>query len=409
MRRMLLRSCLGLSLLALALTGRPALRADEWRAVGTTSSPSSPRPVQPAQSAASARWAGLGAPITAKSSGTSDSAPAFQTSFSSPAVKGVKVRGQSPDGGFVPGSPEEQYNCGVVTEGPPAGGHGLFQGSGGGFWDNLCGRPCAFQSDHDFDGFASPVSNPFFFEDPRSLTEIKPIFIWQKIPDGNPQFQGGNAEFFGLQARLALTERWSFVLHKIGGVWIQPDAPFFGDEGGRSEIQLGPKFTFYRDPGTQTIAAIGLNFELATGSGSVFQDTGDGAITPYISAGQKLGNFHLLGSFGYRFRFDDARSNSFFTSLHLDYNLWDKLYPLVELNWYHYTRNGSSRVADFEGADLFNFGSNDVEGNDVVTLAAGVRFKINEAIQAGIVAEFPVLKREDLLDFRITADIIFRY
>ncbi len=397
MRRMLLRTCLGLTLLAVA----SGLHADEWRAVGARpgSTPVASKPTD---------RAGLGAPITARSR-SSEPAAAYRTSFSPPAPASISVRGQSPDAGIMPapGSPEEQFNCGVVTEGSPAGGDGLFHG--GGMWDNLCGRPCRFQSDHDFDSFASPVSNPFFFEDPRSLTEIRPIFIWQKIPDGNSQFQGGNAEFFGLQARLALTERWSLVLHKIGGVWIQPDAPFFGDEGGRSEIQFGPKFTFWRDPGTQTIAAFGLNFELATGSSSVFQDTGDGAITPYITAGQKLGNFHLLASFGYRFRFDDARSNSFFTSLHLDYSLWDKLYPLVELNWYHYTRNGSSRVADFEGADLFNFGSNNVEGNDVVTLAAGVRYKINEAIQAGIVAEFPVLKREDLLDFRITADIIFRY
>src|SRR5205085_9724483 len=39
-----------------------------------------------------------------------------------------------------------------------------------------------FESDHCLDTFSSPVTNPFLFEDPRSLTELRPIFIWQKIP-----------------------------------------------------------------------------------------------------------------------------------------------------------------------------------------------------------------------------------
>ena len=35
-----------------------------------------------------------------------------------------------------------------------------------------------FKSDHVFDGFISPVTNPFLFEDPRSLTEVRPIFMY---------------------------------------------------------------------------------------------------------------------------------------------------------------------------------------------------------------------------------------
>src|SRR5262249_20160296 len=40
----------------------------------------------------------------------------------------------------------------------------------------------AFGSDCDFDDFVSPISNPFLAEDPRSLTELRPIFLWQTIP-----------------------------------------------------------------------------------------------------------------------------------------------------------------------------------------------------------------------------------
>ena len=38
-----------------------------------------------------------------------------------------------------------------------------------------------FKSDHCLDSFISPVSNPFLFEDPRSLTEVRPIFIYQGV------------------------------------------------------------------------------------------------------------------------------------------------------------------------------------------------------------------------------------
>jgi hypothetical protein len=39
-----------------------------------------------------------------------------------------------------------------------------------------------FRSDHRYDNFVSPTTNPFFFEDPRSLSEIRPIFIYEGMP-----------------------------------------------------------------------------------------------------------------------------------------------------------------------------------------------------------------------------------
>ena len=49
-------------------------------------------------------------------------------------------------------------------------------------WSN-CQRVLGFlPSDHCFDRFISPLSNPFFFEDPRSLTEVRGIFIDNSLP-----------------------------------------------------------------------------------------------------------------------------------------------------------------------------------------------------------------------------------
>jgi hypothetical protein len=331
-----------------------------------------------------------------------------------------------------PAAAEEAYNCGVVTEGPPA---GPFLGDPGGclgswvptlpsgdyFRSYVQWQP--FQSDQAFNSFASPVSNPLLFEDPRSLTELRPVFIFQRFPgkyrtltdlgSGVTQaFSGGDLQYFGLQARLSLNERVSLVLNQLGGISFNPDeAGPLGLSGGTSfaEIQFGPKFTFYRDDVTNTLAAVGVFFNIPAGSDKAFQDTGNGGATPFISVGQKLGNFHLLSTFGYRFGFNDERSDMLYLSAHLDYSIFDRIYPLVELNWYHWTKNGSRSGASFEGQDLINFGSNDVSGNDVLTLAAGVRFKITENIQAGIAYEFPLSPRDDLLSYRITADMIFRY
>lgn len=312
------------------------------------------------------------------------------------------------------------YNSGVVTEGPGSGPPllagprswfgGMFDGSRPWFGgDAGAGSRCAFESDHCFDSFVSPVTNPFFFEDPRSLTELRPVFLYQKIESSNPHFKGGKMEMFALQARLALTDRFSIVMPKLGFVAIQPDNPALSNENGLAELMIGPKYTFWRDDQSGTIAAIGLNLEIPIGDSDVFQDTGSGAVAPHVSLGQQLGNFHLLGSFGYRFGFDDERSDSLFVSAHLDYSFFDRIYPFVELNWFHYTDNGTSRAANFEGADLINFGSDNVKGENLVSLGLGLRFKITESIQAGVAYEFPLTSGDDFMDYRITADIIFRY
>src|SRR5439155_25647977 len=81
----------------------------------------------------------------------------------------------------------------------------------GGFFAPGEGRTL-FQSDHCFDALVSPVSNPFHLVDPRSLTEIKPLFMWQHMPGSTP-YGGGNIYYFGLQGGVALTDWLSFNFH----------------------------------------------------------------------------------------------------------------------------------------------------------------------------------------------------
>jgi hypothetical protein len=346
------------------------------------------------------------------------------------------VRAQAPDtvapptgGGVVPPPPpppiaNENFNNGAIPAQPaPSPG---FWDKGFGFFKESAQRHNGqlFQSDHggDLDWFASPVSSPFLTEDPRALTEVRPLLIYQSIPNHNIATNGGSIEFFGLQARLALTERWSIVLNKLGGIAIQPNDKFFiGDESGFSEIWIGPKLTFYRDDCRNTVAAAGLTFQIPTGSTKVFQDTGNLSLSPYLSFAKTFGkipngfgNFNFMSTTGFVVSTDRDRSDYFFSNFHLDFDVGaqHRLYPLLELNWLRYLNNGHAQpLFNFEGGDLFNFGASQVSNRSLLTLATGARYKLGgkENVQFGAAFEFPLNNQRDLLDFRFTFDVIFRY
>jgi hypothetical protein len=58
---------------------------------------------------------------------------------------------------------------------------------------------------------------------------------------------------------------------------------------------------------------------------------------------------------------------------------------------------------------LINLGSTAVAGNDIVTGAFGAKYKPNGCVELGVAWEFPLTERRDVLDNRVTADIILRY
>lgn len=273
-----------------------------------------------------------------------------------------------------------------------------------------------FRSDHLFDGFISPVSNPFLAEDPRSLTELRPIFIYQKVPTAQRDFRGGNITFFGAQARVALTDRWSVVFNKLGGISVNPGtaSPYNGDTG-FSELWLGPKYTFYRGEENGALVAAGVQFQLPLGSKAAFQDTGSLSLVPYVSYGQnflrdfRLGSFNSIITTGYSFGTDNQRSDYYYLSAHLDFDILHqkKFYPLAELNWLVYTGSGHARPFGSEGRDLINFGGSARSG--LLTGTLGGRVKITESAQLGAGFEIPLAGRKDFFRYRFTVDFILRY
>jgi hypothetical protein len=132
-------------------------------------------------------------------------AQAFDPNFPPPGGPVPPPPPPPPPPGSLAGAPnDEKYNCAVKANCNSGGGPGFYDqardavtgipGAMGNIFTTNNGR-ALFQSDHCFDYFCSPVSNPFFSEDPRALTEIKPLVIYDHVPNSNFNFQGGNIWF----------------------------------------------------------------------------------------------------------------------------------------------------------------------------------------------------------------------
>ncbi len=267
-----------------------------------------------------------------------------------------------------------------------------------------------FESDHAFPGFVGPISNPYLSKDPRSLTELRFVFLNDEIPTGQA-LHGGNFEVVALQARVALTDRLTFLADQSGYTWIHPGNA--AEEDGFLNVAAGLKYLLIRDVATQFLLSVGAQFEPQTGEGRVYQNQGDGVLSAWVTAGKQFADrWHLLSTSGYQFPIDPSQNSSFFyTSVHLDRRFFSWLYPLAELNWFHYDKGGDRGLPpDFgEGDGLFNLGTTGVAGNDLVTAAVGLKAAIGCHLETGAVFEFPLTGRKDLIDNRVTFEVIVRY
>lgn len=268
------------------------------------------------------------------------------------------------------------------------------------------------RSDYAFRDFITPASNVLFFEDPRTLTELRVHFVNQWIPGNNPLFQGGNAQFLAAQIRVALTQRLSIIATKDGYFWLHPGNPGLIDSQGFADVAAGLKYNLIRNPESQFLFSVGATFELDVGSHQVFQGNGDGEFHLFNSAGKEFfgGLAHWVSGGGLRLPTNsDARSTMVYWSNQWDVKLTDNVYFLTGLNWFHWLEPGGAVAVNFEGTDLFNIGATGVEGNDIVRSAIGMRYRFGCMNEAGVCWEVPVTDRRDLVESRLYVDLCLRF
>lgn len=252
-----------------------------------------------------------------------------------------------------------------------------------------------------------PVSAPTTFESPVIHTSLNGIFMQHELPDDSI-FDGGDVQIYALQGRYAVSDRLALIATKDGYIDLNPGTG--ADESGLADIAGGFKYAVIDDPDKGLLVTPGLIFETTSGDEEVFQGQGDGVLRPFVSAGWDRGELNVLGSLAYNLPLDkDAKSTSFDYHLHLDYEVSPKFFPLIEFNGITYIDDGDALAVDFEGGDLINLGSGDVSGNTLITGAVGARYRVNEALYLGFAYEVPLTSREDIIDSRVTVDLLYLF
>lgn len=260
------------------------------------------------------------------------------------------------------------------------------------------------ESDHQFTDFISPMTNPVYFEDPRTLTEARAIFINHSLPDS---LGGGSVQLYATQLRAALTENLSIIATKDG--FIVSESPLLDD--GFADVSAGLKLNVFKDVCTQTLLSVGTVFEIPAGSHSALQGNG-GEFHLFATGGTEfLPSWHYVSGTGFRLPTNTTNQNQmWYWSNHVDKKLGcSGFYLFTECNWYYYMSSGNGLQAPIGGGDLFNLGSVAMAGESAVTGAYGVKYKPNKHLEIGLAYEIPYSSREDLLQNRLTADLILRF
>jgi hypothetical protein len=242
-------------------------------------------------------------------------------------------------------------------------------------------------SDREFSNFIGFMSNPLQNIDPRSLTQVVPLFLSSWVSTG-PALPDLNAQAYGPAISVALTDRLSVGLNQGGYAFVHIDradrrgplrdliARTRGDEFGGSRegfLNLGGyvQYTIIRDVENQFLATAGLRAVAPWGSYEVFQGKGNAHLAPYITVGKELGDFHVLATAGYQFsaHANEPGTDVFYLNAHLDRQFFGWVYPLVEVNWSYHTTTVPIALPTRQGyIDFDNF----VSTGNIVTGSAGV-------------------------------------
>jgi hypothetical protein len=262
-------------------------------------------------------------------------------------------------------------------------------------------------SDHCFDRFISPISNPFFFEDPRSLTEVRGIFIDNALPSG---IGGGDAQIWAAQFRGRVTDRWSIVAPRLSYFSVN-EANGNGNPYGFLSAPVGAKFNFIRDVENQFLVSGGMTYFIP-GAPGAFSNFGNGDFHIFLTAGKQIfGRGHWLSGSGFRLPEDrNWGTQMWYWSNQWDYELPGHIYPLIGLNWFHFIDSaGVQSGIPFTTLDIINLPANGVAGSNIVTNVIGARWKPSGNFEVGFGWEYPLTQNGDVLKNRVYTDLILRY
>lgn len=258
-----------------------------------------------------------------------------------------------------------------------------------------------------FKHYVAPISSPIFNETPYITTEVRPMWLHQEIPS---EFitDGGDIDVLAVQLRVAITDRIGFIATKDGWADIDFDKTLT-DENGAANLAFGFKFAALAEAETNTLLTLGIKYEAPSGdiktNGIKMQGQGDGLIDLFVTGARTFDRVGLQGSIGTQIAMDADKDMSFMHySLHVDYDVMERVFPTIEFNGYTPIEDGNRTAVAANGMDLVNLGSRNP--NTVITFAPGVRVRLMDNVDYGFAFEMPLTDAEDLMDWRVTNDFV---
>ncbi len=136
-------------------------------------------------------------------------------------------------------------------------------------------------------------------------------------------------------------------------------------------------------------------------------------VSPFVSAGKGRNRLHGIAGLTFRQPFDSGEGNQVLHwDMHLDYDInpdSQRVFaPVVEVHGVHYLSDGDVGLP-IGGLDYTNLGSQ-VGGDFVAWAGVGARLEVINKVEVGAVYEWALTDRnDDIMDHRVTIDMIFRW
>ena len=282
-----------------------------------------------------------------------------------------------------------------------------------------------------FEGFQMPIVAPYLFEDPFITTNAVPYFLWHDFPEQSG-FDGGALYAAALQLRVALTDRVAIIATKDGFVWNRNGQPLLEDSQGFLNLAAGVKVALWQDRDAGRIVSGILRVEVPTGSSDQYQGYGSGMALPSLAGAFRTGPVRWIGDLGAQIPFDGRElSSSLFYHLYADLDVGTKwIRPFVQLSGLYWIESGNGKLpirlkhggtldldtvqtalgtGPFEGADVMNLGSEQVDNLDLLTAAVGVHVPVAEHVTFSVAYERPITEPKGIFQQRVTSALVIEF
>jgi len=247
-----------------------------------------------------------------------------------------------------------------------------------------------------------PLTAPYLHEDSFVTSDVRAWYIYHKFSRGT---LGGDVQVAALQVRVALTDQLQFVAYRDGYVWHDNALTQSSDF---MDLGAGLKWNFLQDWQNDFHAAVGAGYQFPMGSEDVLQDNEEARFWASVNKG--FDKLHLGATINYlvNSQSENALGNAdrFTWHLHADYYVCEWFSPVIELNGYHVTDEGTA-VVPFHGVDVTNLGGGKSE--DSVILGIGCELRPADNVGVRIAYEHPLSESIELFGYRWTASAVFSF